>query len=408
LRASDQHWQMQSVEGIRQLARQRLPRFVFDFIDGGAGMENTLRENRAALDRVRLLGSAPTNMSGCVSDTELFGKPASLPLIIGPTGLAGAARPRGDLALAQAAATAGIPFVMSSAATVAMEDLAAIQGRRWFQLYVFRDRAVSSRLIDRAAALGFEALEVTVDNAIPGRRLRDARNGFTLPFRWSAKTVWEAATHPAWAVNMARAGPPRLEVMQRELRLEASTTIAELMQAQLDPAVDWNTLKWVRDQWKGPLIVKGLLDPTMVEEAISIGVDGIVVSNHGGRQLDGAVATIDILPEFVAASAGKLTILVDSGFRTGSDVARALALGANAVQLGRATLFGLAAAGETGVLQVLNVLKEELHVAQMLMAARSPKDFGPHMVRTGRGPDRPVRQRPEPLRPVPDCLLTGS
>ena len=272
---------------------------------------------------------------------------------------------------------------MSSAATVSLEDLAGeAHGRKWFQAYIFRERGVTARLVERAARLGFEALEVTVDNAIPGRRLRDARNGFTLPFRWSARALWEAARHPVWAFEMLRHGAPRLEVMNRELRLEPSKTIAELMQAQLDPAVDWDAVKWVRDQWRGPLIVKGLLDPTMVESAVSIGADGIVVSNHGGRQLDGAVATIDVLPDFVAAAAGRLAVLVDSGFRSGTDIARALALGASAVQLGRATLFGLAAAGETGVSQVLQVLKDELHIAQMLMGARSPRDIGAQTVRT--------------------------
>ncbi len=401
LAASD--WMHESVEGFRERARRRLPRFVFDFIDGGSGGESTLLENRAALDRIRLVGSGPRDMHECSQETCLFGRTIAMPLVIGPTGLAGAARSGGDAALARAAGVAGIPFVMSSAATATMEAVAeAGEGPKWFQLYVFRDRAVTLRLIERAAALGFEALEVTVDNTIPGRRLRDVRNGFTLPFRWNAGKLCSLLAHPGWTLDMVRVGPPRLKVMAAELDLQATETIAELMQAQLDPSVDWDDIKWVRNAWKGPLIVKGLLDPAQVGKAIDAGVDGIVVSNHGGRQIDGAVATIDILPEFVEAAAGQLTILIDSGFRTGSDIARALALGADAVQVGRATLYALAAAGEAGVRKALDVLREELRVVQMLAGARTPAEFSVASVRGARIPS--VR----PVAAVAPERLTGS
>lgn len=400
-------WMHESIEGFRVGARRRLPRFVFDFIDGGSGSENTLAENRAALDRLRLVGSGPRDMSGCSQETRLFGRAFSMPVIIGPTGLAGAARPDGDASLARAASAAGIPFVMSSAATATMETVArAGEGPKWFQLYVFRDREVTRRLMERAAALGFEALEVTIDNTVPGRRLRDIRNGFTLPFRWNAGKMCSLLLHPGWSLDMARAGPPRLEIMMAELDLSASETIAELMQAQLDPSVGWDDIRWVRDIWKGPLIVKGLLDPAQIENAIDAGVDGIVVSNHGGRQIDGAVASIDILPEFVELAAGRLTILIDSGFRSGSDIARALALGADAVQVGRATLYALAAAGEAGVRKALSVLSEELRVVQMLTGARTPSDLSLASVRGARLPP-PVR----PIRPVMSISperLTGS
>lgn len=380
----------QSIADFRELARRRLPRFVFDFIDGGSGSENTLAENRAALDRIRLLGSAPIDVSDCSQSVTLFGHDHAMPVIVGPTGLAGVAWPRGDIDLARAAGSAGIPFVMSTAATATMEEVAEVgDGIKWFQLYIFKNRDVSLRLVSKARALGFKALEVTVDNAIPGRRLRDARNGFSLPFRWTATKLASLAAHPAWSLRMARAGAPRLEVMAAELGLQQMDTIAELMQSQLDPSVGWEDIKWVRDVWDGPLLVKGMLDPGQVAKALEIGVDGLVISNHGGRQLDGAVATIDILSEFRSEAGSRLTLLVDSGFRTGSDIARALTLGADAVQVGRATLYALAGKGEAGVRQALSILKSELEVTQMLMGARRIQDFGPAMLRTHRSPQSP-------------------
>lgn len=378
-----------SIADFRETARRRLPRFVFDFIDGGSGTENTLAENRSALDRIRLVGSAPTDISTCSQTVSLFGQHYDMPVLIGPTGLAGAAWPRGDVDLARAASTHNIPFVMSTAATATMEDVAgAGSGAKWFQLYIFKDRAVSKRLVSKAQSLGFGALEITVDNAIPGRRLRDARNGFSLPFRWTPAKLASLAAHPGWSLRTARAGAPKLEVMAAELGLEKADTIAELMQSQLDPSVDWEDIKWVREAWDGPLIVKGVLDPGQVSTALDIGVDGLVISNHGGRQLDGAIATIDILPEFRAEAGSRLTLLVDSGFRTGSDIARALALGADAVQVGRATLYALACGGEASVDHALSILKSELNVAQMLMGAREVRDFGASMVRCHPAPGK--------------------
>jgi (S)-mandelate dehydrogenase len=402
----------QSIAEFRELARRRLPRFVFDFIDGGSGSENTLAENRSALDRIRLLGSAPTNVSDCSSVVTLFGQDQAFPAIIGPTGLAGAAWPRGDVDLARAASASGIPFVMSSAATATMEEVAAAgDGAKWFQLYLFKDREVSKRLLAKARTLGFTALEVTVDNAIPGRRLRDAKNGFSLPFRWTPAKLASLVAHPAWSLRMARAGAPKLEVMAAELGLQKMDTIAELMQSQLDPSVGWEDIKWVRDAWDGPLIVKGMLDPAQVAPALEIGVDGLVISNHGGRQLDGAVAAIDVLAEFRAQAGSELTLLIDSGFRTGSDIARALALGAVAVQVGRATLYALASGGEKSVRQALSILKTEFEIAQKLMGARTTADFAPSMLRSHTSAGAPVAGMPSSSRrpaSEPLALVAGD
>ncbi|NKJ36583.1 alpha-hydroxy acid oxidase [Rhizobium sp. SG570] len=380
-----------SIADFRIAAQRALPRMVFDFFDGGAGSELTLLENRAALDRIRLVGSAPVDVSLRSAAITLFGKPLAMPVIIGPTGLAGAAWPAGDQALARAAGRAGIPFVMSSAASATMEAVAAAsEGRKWFQLYLFRDRDVSLRLLKHAEALGFEAVEITVDNAIPGRRLRDARNGFSLPFHWTPRKLLSLLAHPAWALRMARAGAPRLEVMAAEFDLKSAGTIAEVMEQQLDPSVSWDDIAFIRDRWKGPLILKGLLNPQQGIRAAELGLDGIVVSNHGGRQLDGAVASIDILPEFVSAVGRKLAILVDSGFRSGTDVAKALALGATAVQIGRATLYALATGGEEAVFQALGIIAAELDVAQAMTGAPAIADLQPSKLRFP-----PVLMRPE-------------
>lgn len=372
----------QSIADYREAARRRLPRMIFDFFDGGADSENTLAYNRAALDARRLLGSAPVDVGHRSQKTTLFGRTFEMPLIIGPTGLAAAAWPKGDVALARAAGRAGIPFVMSTAGTCTQDEVAAAgDGAKWMQLYLFRNRELSARIVDRAEDLGFEAMEVTVDNAVAGKRLRDARNGFTLPFRWSPAKLANLVLHPGWALRMARAGEPRLEVMAAGLGPQRTETIAELMQSQLDPSVCWDDIARLRDRWRKPLVVKGVLDPAHVARALSIGIDGLVISNHGGRQLDGAVAPIDVLPEFVDEARGRLTLLVDSGFRSGSDIARALALGAHAVQIGRATLYALAAGGEAAVLHALALLKAELDVVQALTGAAGVGDFHPGMVR---------------------------
>ena len=390
--------QPHSIAEFRDAARRRLPKFVFDYVDGGSGSETTLSENRLALDRLRLLGAAPVDVSNASQRVTLFDQDISMPLIIGPTGLAGAVWPRGDIDLAQAASDRGIPFVMSTAATATMEDIiAAGDGQKWFQLYMFRDRDVSLRMVDRARALGFSALEVTVDNAIPGRRLRDARNGFSLPFRWTPRKLASCMMHPGWSLQMARAGGPKLELMATELGLEATDTIAELMQSQLDPSVSWDDIALLRDHWPGPLIVKGVLDPSHVARAKAIGVDGLVISNHGGRQLDGSVASIDMLPDFRREAGEALTLLIDSGFRTGSDIARAIALGADAVQVGRATLYALAAGGAQSVAAALEVLHREFEIAQMLMGLNTVDEMSPALIR------RPWRDDPSaPLNEPPE------
>lgn len=356
------------VEDFRIAAQRTLPRMLFDFLDGGAQNESTVRENRAAIDRYRLLASGPVDVHQRSTATKVFDVPIKMPLVIGPTGYAGAFWPKGDLALARAAARAGIPFVVSNGANESLEDINdAAAGRVWLQLYVSTSRARTTQLLNKAKHLGIEAIEVTVDTAVPGRRLRDLTNGFGLPLTWNCSRLLDVMRHPNWALRMLPHGTPRPGLLDYGgASGKQWTTVSEFMRSQVNPALSWEDLQWLRDQWAGRLLVKGLLDPDQVPHALAAGYDGVVVSNHGGRQLDGAVATLDVLPEFISAAAGKIPVLIDSGFRSGTDVLKALALGATAVQLGRPALYGLSVAGEAGVDRVLSVLQVELDIAMAL------------------------------------------
>jgi (S)-mandelate dehydrogenase len=356
-----------SIEDFRRAARRALPKMLFDFVDGGSETENTVRENRAALDRIRLMPSGPVDVSKRRQSVSLFGKPATSPIIIGPTGLAGAFWPKGDLALAAAAERFGIPFVMSTNANSSLESVAAAgNGRNWFQLYARPDRAQTASLLDRVAASGFEAVEITVDTAVASRRLRDLHNGFGPTIDWTPSQVAGVLARPGWLLRSVRYGTPRPAVLDDEAE-KRGETLAEKVSRILNASTTWDDIAWMRDHWKGILVIKGLSDPRQAERAVAVGLDGIVVSNHGGRQLDGAVGSIDALPEIVAAAGKKLAILVDGGFRTGTDIVKALALGAAAVQIGRPPIYALATAGEAGVSRALDILHSEIDVAQALL-----------------------------------------
>lgn len=360
-----------SIGDLRRLARRRLPRMVFDYIDGAAGNEVTAARNRHALDRVVLRADILHDVSLRETATTVLGQRLAMPVVVGPTGLNGAFWPAGDLSLARAAHAAGVPLVMSTAACVGLEAMHQAAGPlRWFQLYMLKDVGLAKALLDRVAEQGFSVLELTVDTAVGGRRHRDIRNGFTLPFRWTAAHVLDALLHPRWALGMLRSGAPTLELLAETVgRLPKGTTITEVMQQQLNSAMTWHDLAWLREHWKGKLVLKGIASPEHVRRGLDLGIDGVVLSNHGGRQLEGAAATLELLPGIVAAADGRLAVLVDSGFRSGYDVAKAVALGADAVQLGRATLYGLAAAGEAGVRHALDIIRAEFDSAMALCGA---------------------------------------
>ena len=347
---------------------------VFDYIDGAAGDESTARRNRSVFEQFHLVPDVLVDVSQRSLQCELFGQPVSMPVVIGPTGLNGAFWPLGDLCLACAAKAENIPFVMSTAATVGLDDLVAHAGPlRWFQLYMLKDRGMVKAFLERVQASGFHVLELTVDTTVAGRRNRDIRNAFTLPFQWDAKKIWDTVRCPQWALGMLRHGSPTLKLFSEILgAVPTGATISEVMAQQLSNSFTWADIAWLRERWVGPLVLKGIYTTDHARRAIAAGIDGIVVSNHGGRQLDGSGSTLEALHQVVAAVDGRITVLADSGFRSGTDIAKALAMGADAVQLGRATLFGLAAGGEKGVGHALGILAQELDRSMALCGARSP------------------------------------
>jgi isopentenyl diphosphate isomerase/L-lactate dehydrogenase-like FMN-dependent dehydrogenase len=356
-----------SVAALRLAARRRLPRMVFDMVDGAAGDEVTMRRNEEALAAIefvpKVLNGAPTRDQS----VELFGKPLASPVIIGPTGLAGLLWPRAELAAARAAATAGTIYTVSHASTCTIEEIAAAgAGRKWMQVFLYRDRGITAEFADRAAAAGYEALVLTVDNQVVAGRDRDAANGLSFPMRVSVSSALQCLRHPLWLARMARAPDPTFVNYLHGKPRASLGAFGPFMVSQLDPSVTWTDVDWLRARWKGPLLIKGLLHPDEAREAVKRGADAVIVSNHGGRQLDGALPSIAALRPIVDAVAGAVPVLVDGGFRRGADVVKALALGARAALIGRPHLWGLAVAGEAGVAAVLDLYKREIDRAMAL------------------------------------------
>jgi isopentenyl diphosphate isomerase/L-lactate dehydrogenase-like FMN-dependent dehydrogenase len=348
-----------SVATTRQLARRALPPALFDFIDGAAEDERTMRANEAAFASIDLL---PRPLQGSTLRDQrltLFGREIAMPLIVGPTGLSGLFWPDGELATARAAAAAGIPFCLSHGSTCTIEALAAGGAApRWMQVFMFKDRGLTRSFTERAQASGYDALVLTTDNQVLGNRERDLRNGFAIPPKLTARTLLGMAARPGWLWRMRDRrdlGFANYREAGGDLR-----AIAGRMSSLLDPGASWADVAWLRSLWHGPLLLKGILHPDEARRAIAEGIDGIVVSNHGGRQLDGAPATATALPAIVRAVDGRIPVLVDGGVRRGVDLARARALGATACMIGRPHLWGLAVAGEAGVAAVLDLYRREL------------------------------------------------
>jgi isopentenyl diphosphate isomerase/L-lactate dehydrogenase-like FMN-dependent dehydrogenase len=374
------HRSAYSLAAMRAMARRALPRPVFDFADGGAENEYTLRRNEAAFSAVELLpqplnGSAERDLS-----VELFGRRLAVPVMIGPTGLSGLFWPEGEIAAGRAAAAAGVGFCLSHGSTCTIEEfVAATQGPRWMQVFVYRDRDFTREFVQRAAAGGFEALVLTTDNKLVGSRERDLRNGFTIPPRFSALDLAAMASKLPWLLRMGRRLPKITFANYASLgaRMDLSA-IAGMMPSLLDQSLSWRDVDWLRGIWKGPLLLKGILHPREAAEALAHGVDGLIVSNHGGRQLDGVPASLDALPSVLDAVGGRIPILIDGGIRRGTDVLKALALGASLCLVARPHLFGLAVAGEAGVARVLDILRREIDRAMGLLGANRISDLGPH------------------------------
>lgn len=366
----------------REAARRKLPPFLFDYIDGGSYAETTLRHNVDDWREVTLRQRVLRDMSDLSLETQLFGETLKLPIVLAPVGLTGMYARRGDVQAARAAASRGVPFTMSTMSICAIEEVAPVIDRpMWFQLYVLRDRGFMTHVLERAKAAGVKTLVFTVDLPTPGIRYRDARSGMSGPHS-RAKRMLQTLTHPAWAWDVGLHGTPHT-LGNISPYLGKATGLADFMGwigQNFDPSISWKDLQWIRDVWDGPIVIKGILDPQDARDAVSFGADGIVVSNHGGRQLDGVLSTARALPDIAAAVKGEVAILIDSGVRSGLDVVRAMALGADAVMLGRAFVYALAADGQAGVANLLDLFEKELRVAMTLTGARTIADIGPDVL----------------------------
>ena len=367
-----------SIDDLREQARRRVPRAVFDYTDGGAGCEVSLRRSREAFDRVEFAPSTLRDVSSVDTSTTLLGGPAAMPLVLAPTGFTRMMHHEGEVGVARAAARAGVPYALSTMGTTSVEALAAgaPEGRRWFQLYLWRDRAASTELVHRAAAAGYEALVLTVDTPVGGLRLRDVRNGMTIPPRLTARTVLDGARHPSWWVNLLTTEP--LEFAS--LRF-FSGTVSELVAHVFDPTATLADLRWLREQWAGPLVVKGIVTVDDALASVDAGADALVVSNHGGRQLDRAATPLEVLPDIVRAVGGRAEVYVDGGVLSGADVAAAVGLGARAALVGRAYLYGLMAGGEAGVDRALEILRRELLTTMQLVGVTAVGELAKDRVR---------------------------
>lgn len=372
-----------SIEELRAIAQRRVPNFAFEYVECGSEDEVTRRWNRTVFESIRFIPDALVDTTSRHQQINLFDRESSSPLIIAPTGLNGMQRHRGDVLLARAAATAGIPFTLSTFSNVRLEELPAdAGGRLWMQLYIMNDRSFARDIVGRAKSAGYEALVLTSDANVFGSREWDRRNYRKLG-KLTLRNLIDVACHPRWLLDViVPHGFPRFENVIDFLPPEprsAAAGVAYLPQL-LRPDVTWNDLEWLRREWPRKLILKGVLNVADACRAADLGCDGIVLSNHGGRQLDGCVAPIEVLPEIARAVGDRLVVIVDSGFRRGADVVKAIALGAQAVMVGTATLYGLAAGGEVGVLHALGILSREVDRVLGQLGCQSLDELGPHML----------------------------
>jgi L-lactate dehydrogenase (cytochrome) len=371
------------IQDLRELAKRRIPRAIFDYADGGSYDERTIRRNAADLDAMTFRQRVMVDVSKISLATTILGSPVSMPLGIGPTGLAGLFHADGEILGARAAAACGIPFCLSTMSICSIEDVrAATQQPFWFQQYLMRDRGFNQELIDRAAAARCSALMLTLDLQVIGERRRDPRNGLTIPPRLTLRNAWDVATKPSWALGVLF-GKRRTfgNLVGRIGGSSGINTLAEWIATQFDASANWRDVEWVRSRWPGKLILKGVLDAEDARLGVATGADAIVVSNHGGRQLDGAASSISVLSEIVDAVAGRCEVMFDGGVRSGQDIAKALALGARGALIGKSFLYALSAAGEAGVTKAIEIMRNELRVTLALTGTSTVEAVGPHILR---------------------------
>ncbi len=397
--------QCYNIADLREAARRRLPKGVFQYMDLGTEDLIALRNNRAFLEQTKLLNQVLVDVSAIDTSTEIFGKKINLPMAIAPTGIAGLAWYEGELELAKAAAKAGIPFTLATGSNTSMEKIAAeAGGRLWFQLYMWRDKQMSYEVVKRAAAAGYEALIWTVDIGLGANREHNKRNGFNTPYRLNMKSAVDMLTHPEWMATvmgryMATTGMPKHANYPPQYR-ESITGKASVAKALRADQVSFDDIDRLRDVWPGKLIIKGIMRPDDAEKCVARGVDGVVVSNHGGRNMDSAPSTLDVLPGIVRAVGNKTDVIVDSGVRRGSDLVKCLALGAKMALTGRATLYGIGAGGQAGADKALAILKDELRRTMSYVGRPNISDIDSDVLWRGdrarlESPDSAERAGPE-------------
>jgi L-lactate dehydrogenase (cytochrome) len=367
---------------FREAARRRLPPFLFHYLDGGAFSEETMEANRTALKSVRPRQRVLRDVSALSLETTLLGEKLAMPVLLAPIGLGGMMRRRGELQVARAARAANVPYILSTVSVCPLADVIAASGAPiWFQLYVLKDRGFMRHALERAQAMGVTKLVFTVDMPLPGARYRDAHSGMSGPAA-PLRRMLQAVTHPRWAWDVGLLGRPHDLGNVSDYRGKP-TDLADYigwLGANFDPSITWSDLEWIREFWQGEMIVKGVLDPEDARDAVRLGADGVIVSNHGGRQLDGALSTAEALPAIADAVGDKLTVLVDGGVRTGLDVVRMLALGADGVLLGRAYIYALAAGGEAGVAKLLDLIAQGMKLTMALSGVTSVDAIGRDML----------------------------
>ena len=372
------------ISDLRTLAQRRLPRAIFDFLDGGAEDETSLQGNRTGFAQYDLIPEVLTDVSDVNMTTTVMGQTMPLPLILAPTGLSRLFHHQGEKAVAIAAARAGLTYSLSSGSSVSIEEIGALtEGPKWFQIYVWKDRTVVKEFIARAREANYHALCLTVDVQVYGNRQRDLYNGMTTPIRLNPKMAFDLGSHPLWSFNLITRGQPQLANVKDKMgdKTHDLNSQASYINRQFDQSVNWDDAAWMIEEWGGPFAIKGILSPADALRAIDIGASGIIVSNHGGRQLDQAAAPIDVLPTIVDAVQGRADIIVDGGIRRGTDIIKALALGAKACMTGRPYLYGLAAGGERGVSRAIDIFSSEIKRDMSLLGVKQTADIGPRHLR---------------------------
>ena len=361
-----------TIGDLAEIARRRTPRSVFEYVSGGAEGEVGIERARAAYERIEFRPHVFRDVSAVDTSTSILGRTATLPLILAPTGFTRMMQHEGETAVARAAAAAGVPYALSTMGTATIEDVTstAPTGANWFQLYLWKDRAASRDLVERAAQAGVDVLVLTVDTPVPGNRLRDVRNGMTIPPTLNVRTLADITRHPSWWLNLLTTQPLEFSNLT-----SFEGTVGELVKSMFDPALTLADLEWLRSEWPGKLVVKGIQDVADARDIVDAGADALVVSNHGGRQLDRAPTPLELLPEVVDAVGSGVEVYVDTGITTGSDLIAAVGLGATAGMVGRAYLYGLMAGGQRGVTSALDIFRSEATRTMQLMGAQTLTDL---------------------------------